>query len=493
MTLAALVDEARDAPGAFQPERAAAADRAGHDLPDDLLRGGPERAGLSRPAAEVYAHFGVPMPLMYQRAHGHDRRFGDAAVPDEVRAAARQRCSAQDEVGAQPAAEDQLPPTVEQALTACRRWSRSGWRRSPRRCRRSIRRSKARCNRRWARCSTTCRRCTTRSSRRPSARTRRCAASSSARRRYLPPRPPAGARGRLRLVPQPLRPGARRSAARGAAARHGPPLGADDLSEVEGRAKRSRRSECAAGGIRLPRLRWPALLAPLQRRIAIGLGVIGVVMLGAVGYLLRVSSRRIIDARLHGERDRVDPARLRAAADAADRPGHERGRAVARLNDLGYAQRARVERAGEFALDRSSRRPAAARRRSGRQGRSRVVFPEPPVVRKTRRKPPPPPPQRIAGSQAAGEAGRRRHARCAAADRRWSPARARSAGACRSRRFRRACSRRCWPSRTAASTPTRASIRSAWSARVVTNLLGDRPLPGRRAAPSPSSCRACSS
>ena len=45
----------------------------------------------------------------------------------------------------------------------------------------------------------------------------------------LPPRAPAGARSRLRLVPEPLRPGAGHAARRGGAARHGPALRAQHL------------------------------------------------------------------------------------------------------------------------------------------------------------------------------------------------------------------------------------------------------------------------
>ena len=48
------------------------------------------------------------------------------------------------------------------------------------------------------------------------------------------------------------------------------------------------------------------MLAPYRRRIMIGLGVLGVVFLSGLTYLY-VSYGRIIDARLHGERDRAVP------------------------------------------------------------------------------------------------------------------------------------------------------------------------------------------
>ena len=46
-----LVEQAERSPAQLQPQRAAAADRAGHALPDDLLRGRSERDGVPRPAA----------------------------------------------------------------------------------------------------------------------------------------------------------------------------------------------------------------------------------------------------------------------------------------------------------------------------------------------------------------------------------------------------------------------------------------------------------
>ena len=63
-----------------------------------------------------------------------------------------------------------------------------------------------------------------------------------------------------------------------------------------------------------------------------------------------VSFGHLIDARLHGERDRVlprifaRPLELRRGQSLTDR------QLVDRLNDLGYAQRGRVEKPGEFAI-----------------------------------------------------------------------------------------------------------------------------------------------
>ncbi len=150
--------------------------------------------------------------------------------------------------------------------------------------------------------------------------------------------------------------------------------------------------------IRLPRFRWPAALARFKRHILIGLGVTAVAMLGVVVYLY-VSYGRIIDARLHGERDRTVPRVFARPLTLQTGQSMSQAELIARLNDVGYAQRARVERPGDFAIDRSS---IVLLSRGGDQA-GRVVtvsFPEPPVVRRKTAKPPPPPPQRIAKIQA---------------------------------------------------------------------------------------------
>jgi len=153
--------------------------------------------------------------------------------------------------------------------------------------------------------------------------------------------------------------------------------------------------------VRLPRLSWPALLAPYRRKIAIGLGVAGVVMLGAVVYLY-VSYGRIIDTRLHGERDRTIPRVFARPLTLTIGQNLSQSELIARLNDVGYAQRARVERAGDFAIDRSS---VVILSRGGDQAGKVVTvsFPEPPLPRRKGAKPPPPPPQRIIRLQSAAK------------------------------------------------------------------------------------------
>ena len=116
-------------------------------------------------------------------------------------------------------------------------------------------------------------------------------------------------------------------------------------------------------------------------------------MLGAVAYLY-VSYGRIIDARLHGERDRALPRVFARPLTLTIGQSLSQSELIARLNDVGYAQRSRVERAGDFAIDRSS---IVILSRGGDQSGKIVTvsFPDPPVARKRGGKPPPPPPQRI--------------------------------------------------------------------------------------------------
>jgi penicillin-binding protein 1B len=103
-----------------------------------------------------------------------------------------------------------------------------------------------------------------------------------------------------------------------------------------------------------------------------------------------VSFARLIDARLHGERDTVlprvfgRPLELRRGQSLTDR------QLIDRLNDLGYAQRARAERPGEFAVGQGA---VAVVPRGGDAGGQvvRVVFQRPPapdVKTASRRTPP---------------------------------------------------------------------------------------------------------
>jgi penicillin-binding protein 1B len=141
------------------------------------------------------------------------------------------------------------------------------------------------------------------------------------------------------------------------------------------------------------RVRWPALLLPYKRQLTIGLAVLAVIAAGTLSYL-SVSYGRIIEARLHGERDRAIPRVYARPLTLQAGQSLSQAELIARLNDVGYAQRARVERAGEFAIDRHQ---VVILSRSGDQAGKLVTvsFPEPPVPKKRAAKPPPPPPARI--------------------------------------------------------------------------------------------------
>ena len=124
-------------------------------------------------------------------------------------------------------------------------------------------------------------------------------------------------------------------------------------------------------------------------------------MLGAVTYLY-VSYGRIIDERLHGERDRAVPRVFARPLTL------QTGQNMSQAELIGAAQRrrlraARASRARRRLRDRSQQhRHPVARRRSGRQGRDGFV---PGATGRSQEdaKPPPPPPQRDRE-----DAGRRR-------------------------------------------------------------------------------------
>lgn len=117
MSLAQLVEEAKARPDQFSPNvllRPLVQDTV---FPTICYVAGPNELAYLGQLKEVYAHFGVPMPLMYQRgtatlADSATLRF--LAKYDLPLTALR----AQDESALNQLLESQLPPTVEQALTA---------------------------------------------------------------------------------------------------------------------------------------------------------------------------------------------------------------------------------------------------------------------------------------------------------------------------------------------------------------------------------------
>ena len=137
-----------------------------------------------------------------------------------------------------------------------------------------------------------------------------------------------------------------------------------------------KKKKSAGWRVRLPRLRWPAFLRQFKRHIVIGLAVLAVITVGVVSYLY-VSYGRLIDERLHGERDRAVPRVFARPLTLQTGQSLSQADFIARLNDVGYAQRSRVERGGDFSVDRNS---VILLSRSGDQAGKVVTvsFPEPP-------------------------------------------------------------------------------------------------------------------
>jgi bacillithiol biosynthesis cysteine-adding enzyme BshC len=117
MTLAELADEARDHPEHFSPNvllRPLVQDTV---FPTICYVAGPNELAYLGQLKDVYSHFGVPMPLFYQR--------GSATLADSATLRFLTKYDlpitalrAQDESALNDLLESQLPPTVEQALTS---------------------------------------------------------------------------------------------------------------------------------------------------------------------------------------------------------------------------------------------------------------------------------------------------------------------------------------------------------------------------------------
>ncbi len=109
----------------------------------------------------------------------------------------------------------------------------------------------------------------------------------------------------------------------------------------------ARRRRSGLRGVRL-RIR----IAPRRWKwwLLTAAGLLLIVVSGVFGYYYTQFSS-LIEARLHGERDRVIPRVFARPLILHSGQGISESELVGRLNDLGYAQRARVERVGEFALE----------------------------------------------------------------------------------------------------------------------------------------------
>ena len=116
-TLAKVIEEAKQHPEHFSPNvllRPLVQDTV---FPTICYVAGPNELAYLGQLKEVYAHFGIPMPLMYQRATA---TLADSAT---LRFLSKydlplMALRAQDESALNQLLESQLPPTVEQALTS---------------------------------------------------------------------------------------------------------------------------------------------------------------------------------------------------------------------------------------------------------------------------------------------------------------------------------------------------------------------------------------
>jgi penicillin-binding protein 1B len=108
-----------------------------------------------------------------------------------------------------------------------------------------------------------------------------------------------------------------------------------------------------------------------------------------------------IEARLHGERDRVLPRVYARPFELYRGEWMSDHQLVDRLNDLGYAERPQAEKPGEFAVGRGAM--TLVPRGGDRPGQLlRVVFDEPKVKPAAAGKPAPPAPQRVRAIEVGG-------------------------------------------------------------------------------------------
>jgi penicillin-binding protein 1B len=122
------------------------------------------------------------------------------------------------------------------------------------------------------------------------------------------------------------------------------------------------------------------------RYTALAMAIPLVIVCGMLGYYY-VRFARIIDAQLHGERDRVLPRVLARPLELRRGQSLTERQLIDRLNDLGYAQRVKVEKPGEFAIGGGA--IAIKPRVAELKGQIvRVVFQKPAPEAKTARTPP---------------------------------------------------------------------------------------------------------
>ena len=117
--------------------------------------------------------------------------------------------------------------------------------------------------------------------------------------------------------------------------------------------RKTRRNPSPRGFVAALKDRAERIVATYPRAAkytAITAAVLFLVTCGLMGYYY-VTFSHLIDARLHGERDRVLPRVFARPLEIRRGDNVSQQELLDRLNDLGYAQRTQVENPGEFAVN----------------------------------------------------------------------------------------------------------------------------------------------
>ena len=126
--------------------------------------------------------------------------------------------------------------------------------------------------------------------------------------------------------------------------------------------------------------KWIARNPTVVAYVLLGCAVASL-LIGAVLIYYYVSFSRIIDARLHGERERSLPRVYARPLEVRRGETLTEAELIARLNDLGYAQRTTVQAPGEFAIARNA--VLLTPRTGSFSGKTiRAAFPAPAPVRR---------------------------------------------------------------------------------------------------------------
>jgi penicillin-binding protein 1B len=149
--------------------------------------------------------------------------------------------------------------------------------------------------------------------------------------------------------------------------------------------------------------KWIARNPTVVRYVLLGCAVASL-LIGAVLIYYYVSFSRIIDARLHGERERSLPRVYARPLEVRRGETLTEAELIARLNDLGYAQRTTVQAPGEFAVARNA--VLLTPRTGSFSGKTiRATFPAPSPVRRASG-PPAAPPRGITALEVTAGAGK---------------------------------------------------------------------------------------